>query len=229
MNELVDLIARCSESLTIAEKLADRDMSVKFCITTDVGDPLDLRRIRVTTTAKAGLTQGDWAMRVLPCPYWDPPMPTVGMSAIIENTDGNPHDALYLGHPINNTNPAYLKSDPLLDDWRYIPGDSILEIGGGAEYSLGDSWISTVETGDWIVNVSEGVCTITGPSSSIQIDGNTIKLKALSNVSIDAPQGITLNGSYLNVTNGRWSIDGQEIAVIGARDSDNDVLVSSGQ
>lgn len=229
MNELVDLLARCSESLSVAEKLANRDMSVKFCITTDVDDPLDLRRIRVTTTAKAGLTQGDWSMRILPCPYWDPPMPTVGMSAIIENTDGNPHDALYLGHPINNTNPAYIKSNPLLDDWRRIPGKSILEIGGGADYSLGNTWTSTIATGDWIINVSEGTCTITGRSSSIHIDGDTIQLNALSNVSIVAPQGLTLNGSSLNASNGRWTIDGREIVVLGGRDSDNDIIVSSGQ
>lgn len=227
--QILDLLARLSETSQLAEQMANRDMSVKFCITTGIVDPLDLRRIRVTTAEKGGATQTDWMMRILPCPYWDPPMPTIGMSVAAESFDGNPHDAAYLGPVVNNTNPIFSKKDPFLDDWRYIPGHSTLEVGQGADYSFGDTYKTEVRSGDWTITVSSGRCLIEGPSASIEIDNGQIRLNATQSIAMIAPQGITLNGSLMNVAGGRWSIDGREIAVIGAVDTDSDALVTSGQ
>ena len=74
MSDLVDTLARMASTQSIVESMAGRNMAAQFCITTDIQDPLNLRRVKVTTAAKGGVTQTDWIMRVLPCPYWDPPM-----------------------------------------------------------------------------------------------------------------------------------------------------------
>lgn len=238
MSELGDMLARMHEVSQTAEQMADRNMAATFCITTDIGDPLELRRVKVTTAAKGGNTQTDWMMRALPCPYWDPPMPTVGMSLVSENFDGNPHDGVIFGPVHNNTNPVFNKTNPALDDWRYIPGAATLEIGGGASYSSGESWVYSILTGDfitrvatgnWMIDVSAGVCEIMGPFASFRIDGTTITLTATSSIAMVAPMGITLNGSSLDVLGGRWRIDGREIAVIGATDDQGHDLVTSGQ
>ena len=238
MPEVGDMLARMHEVSQTAEQMADRNMAATFCITTDIGDPLELRRVKVTTAAKGGNTQTDWMMRALPCPYWDPPMPTVGMSLVSENFDGNPHDGVIFGPVHNNTNPVFNKTNPALDDWRYIPGVSTLQIGGEANYSSGATWttlvesgdsVTTVLVGDWLITATTGVCQITGPSSSIRIDGDTVTVSAASTVALVAPMGITLNGSSLDVLSGRWRIDGQEIAVIGATDDQGHDLVTSGQ
>lgn len=238
MTDLMDILARIQSVQSIAESMADRNMAAQFCITTDIQDPLNLRRVKVTTAAKGGATQTDWLMRLLPCPYWDPPMPTIGMSTVAENFDGNPHDAVYLGQVINNTNPAFSKVNPQLDDWRFIPGVSTLQIGGEANYSSGNTWttlvesgdfVTTVLAGDWLITATAGVCQITGPSSFIRIDGDTVTVSAASTVALLAPNGITLNGSSLDVLGGRWRIDGREIAVVGATDDQGHDLVTSGQ
>lgn len=214
---LLDLLARAHHTLPQAEDARGRKESAQFAICTDPADPLNLRRVRTTTADKAGLTTHDHAMRSLPCPYWDPPMPTPGQSLVAEAFDGNPHDQTYLGVLCNDTNPPFPKGDPYRDDWREIPGDSVLNVGGDATHTTTDNHAITSTQGNITITASDGAITLSNGA------GASITLNADGSITIETTGAIEL------LSSDPVTINGNEVAVVGALDSANQPLVNSGQ
>ena len=211
---LLTALAGLDKLHSLAGDLEGRKDSALFATTTDANDPLSLRRVRATTADKGALTSHDYAMRSVPCPYWDPPMPRPGMALTLQNFDGNPHDPVYDGVMVNATNPPYAKVDPLNDDWRRIPGDSTLEVDKGIVWRVGAGW--TVTTGEAITVESDGnVNIVSAQVLTIEGDGGKIV--------IDASGNITLTCT------GKVKIGSKEVAVVGAVDSAGHPLVTSGQ
>ena len=238
--ELVKLLADLSQTAPLAASMANRKDSVQFAMcTTSEGDPEDLRRVRTTTPDKAALVSHDWAMRTLPCPYWDPPMPKNGMSAALSYLDGNPHDPCYAGVFVNDPNPPFEKADRINDDWREIPGAQTLRIGKTVDESSGEAWSMTIQAGDFTVTTSTDSIVLQSPQASVRISGDgvvaitaaqsVVVTSTLSAVELNSPSGLTLNGVLITADGGRISINGSEVAVIGGRDSDGDIIVDSGQ
>lgn len=101
----------------------------EFGTISNIKDPLKLNRIKITTEIKGGKTESDFQMRMLPFPFFDPPMPFLGMSAVSASFNGNPHDRVWMGCLVNDGNPPLPKKNPL-DLWWLIPNDSTVQIAG---------------------------------------------------------------------------------------------------
>jgi hypothetical protein len=145
-NQIFAILSQSQKANQIALDLFGRQFGLQFAIVTNCDDPLKLRRIKVTTESKGGLTETDWLMPVKVLPYFDPPIPPVGSSVIIAFLDGNPHDGVYLGSTINRTNPEDTdQSDPVADNSQVIPGDSRESIGGFLELLIKGYLKETVE------------------------------------------------------------------------------------
>ena len=145
-NAIFSILAQSQKVNQIGLDLFGRQFGLQFAIVTNCDDPLKLRRIKVTTESKGGLTETDWLMPVKVLPYYDPPIPPVGSSVIIAFLDGNPHDGVYLGSTINRTNPQDTdQSDPVADNSQVIPGDSRESIGGFFELLIKGYLKETVE------------------------------------------------------------------------------------
>lgn len=145
-NAIFAILAQSQKVNQIGLDLFGRQFGLQFAIVTNCDDPLKLRRIKVTTESKGGLTETDWLMPVKVLPYYDPPIPPVGSSVIIAFLDGNPHDGVYLGSTINRTNPEDTdQSDPVADNSQVIPGDSRESIGGFLELLIKGYLKETIE------------------------------------------------------------------------------------
>ncbi|NDC40616.1 MAG: hypothetical protein EBZ77_03555 [Chitinophagia bacterium] len=205
-SKLLSALAGLDKLYSLAGDLEGRKDSTQFATTTDLLDPMGLRRVRTTTADKGALASHDYAMRSLPCPFWDPPMPSIGMALTLANFDGNPHDQVYDGVMVNAANPPFTKVDPINDDWRRIPGTSTLEVGKAWTVTIGEGWTVTAQEDATLT--SEQVLTIEGAGGKIVIDANG---------------NITLSCT------GKVKIGSKEVAVVGAVDSAGQPLVTSGQ
>lgn len=105
--------------------LAKRTMGLELGIVTDTDDPENLRRIKVATASKGGQVNTFWCLRILQSPYDDPPMPPVGMTALIGFLEGDPHAPFYLGVLCNEINPALGKGQIVEDGYDVVPGDRL--------------------------------------------------------------------------------------------------------
>lgn len=205
-SKLLAALANLDKLAALAGDLEGRKDGTQFATTTDLTDPLELRRVRTTTADKGALASHDYAMRSLPCPYWDPPVPIIGMALTLANFDGNPHDQVYDGVMVNAANPPFAKTDPINDDWRRIPGISTLEVGKAWTVTIGETWRVTSEEDASLV--SEQKMTIEGAGGKIEI---------------------TASGDINITCTGKVKIGGKEVAVVGAVDSAGHPLVNSGQ
>ncbi len=138
MGKLFDILTTSDRANKIALDMQGKSMSPEFGQVTDpFTDPAGLRRLKASPDAKVGSTEGNFLMRVLPCPYWDPPMPQPLASVAMGFFGGNPHDGAYSGIMVNQKNPPFDKLDIQNDDWRLIPGIATLQIGKNSDVEIG--------------------------------------------------------------------------------------------
>ncbi len=151
---LIELLAGADKAGQYAQDQIGRSPSLKFGVVADNSDPQKLRRIRVTSGSKGGLTNHEWAMRVLPCPFFDPPMPTSSQSVSFAFFEGDPHDGNYLGVITNGVNPPFQKEDREKDGYWFIPGIWTFEVGGNQNVSVGGVSTLLVEE-EWNITTKE--------------------------------------------------------------------------
>ena len=232
--KLIEALAAATRAAQTADSQKGRELSTLFSIATNFDDPDGFRRLKTTSESKGGLAEMDWAMRVLPCPYWDPPLPSPGMSLATSAFGGDPHDMSYQGVMVNRVNPPFSKSDPVADDWRWVPGVQTLQIGGDRLTEIGGDEDRKVQ-GDRDDRTEQDHTIRVGKRLKLQNDaGAYIELTESGHVVIcDAfdrcitlgGSGINwdLNGSTLNFVNaGDVAIAGKSVIVVGSKDSDND-------
>lgn len=205
-SKILTALANMDKLAALAGDLEGRKDSTQFATATDLSDPMELRRVRTTTADKGALTSHDYAMRSLPCPWWDPPVPSIGMALTLANFDGNPHDQVYDGVMVNAANPPFAKADPLNDDWRRIPGISTLEVGKAWTVTVGEAWTVTSQQDTTLVSAQK---------LTIQGAGGKIEITAAGDINITCT--------------GKVKIGGKQVAVVGAVDSAGHPLINSGQ
>jgi hypothetical protein len=227
--------------LTSAEKAArsnneGRIFGLMFAIVTNNQDPMNMRRVKVTLESKGGQTQTDWALAMRLIPNYDPPMPAIGTSVIVAAIDGDPHDLVWLGPVVNNTNPQDgEQSDPLNDNSQTIPGASSEAIGKSWSFSTGEDWTGKVGN-DMEIDI-EKTCTIknsAGASITLHESGFLVLQDAWGRKLTWGGAGGTeykwdMAGAEIDIVNpSSFKINGKEIATVGAVDSRGDALVNRG-
>lgn len=237
----------------LAIDLEGRQMTPTFGVSSNNDDPSQLRRIKTSTESKALLTENDFAVREMPCPYWDAPMPVPGQAIATNYLNGNPHDAYYSGVLVNAKNPPFPKNDPVNDDWRFIPGTKILQINGdklnetkgteansigkSLEVSVGESEQRRIEQ-DLVINCGKSITLQNDAGASITLleTGAVVLSDAWGKKLIlsggNGGSGAIqwdLNGNSLNIINAQdVTIANKSIATINARDTRGDRIVERG-
>lgn len=243
---LFQVLIAGGQGAQLAKDLQGRQMTACFSSVCNIDDPNKLRRVKVTTDSKGAITENDYAMRELPCPFWDPPMPQLGQSIAINAFNGNPHDNYYTGVLVNKVNPPFPKADPINDDWRLVPGNKTLQVGKKETIEVkGDRVIQTdgnehhrinniliIEAGKTIVIKNDAGASITllENGSAVLADawGKKLILAGNSGGGSEAIQW-DLNGNSLNIINANdVTIHGKSICTIGAVDSDGDTEIERG-
>lgn len=200
MSKLFDILTTSDRANKIALDMQGKSMAPEFGQVTDpFTDPTGLRRLKASPDAKVGSTEGDFLMRVLPCPYWDPPMPQPRASVAMGFFGGNPHDGAFSGIMVNQQNPPFDKVDIQNDDWRLIPGIATLQVGANADTEIGNDRLLQIQGND-TQRVGFEV-----PRLSVPMPGG----------GEDAPvgnQAIEIAGDRTLTTGGKWDITTEQFS-----------------
>ncbi len=219
-------------------------------------DPEKRRRIKVADPLFGGKLQSNWIRPIRVTQNNDPPLPQINQLVIIFFIEGDSEKGFYL--PLmNDTNPSLVKNDEVLDHAENIEGNKFLQINGndkliikndsGVEISgnqtiniTGDRLIELI--GEEKLDVDKSIEISAGQTVLIKNDaGAFISLNSSGIVVIQDAYGrkITLGGSSnsewnlnhfpLNIVNANGvSINGKQIATVGAVDSDGDTITNKG-
>ena len=196
--DIIEAIANATKAAQSTEDQKGRESAALFGAATNNADPVNQRRIKATTEAKGGLSEMDWAMRCLPTPFWDPPLPHPGMSLALDCFSGDTHDAQYAGVMVNRVNPPFEKADPVNDDWRLIPGIQTLQVVGDRNTEIG---------GDESRAIEGGLTTTVGKDDSLTVKGDLT-------AAIDGDRSETTKGDGSERTDKTLVIEGGQSVTI---------------
>jgi hypothetical protein len=145
-SDILRILATANELLPAIADLEGRQNHAQIGIVSDNQDPTGLRRFSSASEDKGGRFRGDFEMRALPFPFFDPPVARPGMSSVAQAFGGNPHDRFTGGVLVNDQNPPFEKDDPLNDCWWLIPGNNTHQIQGDNLVQIDENCI--VEIGE---------------------------------------------------------------------------------
>ncbi|BAZ39398.1 hypothetical protein NIES4101_53510 [Calothrix sp. NIES-4101] len=255
---LLELLAEFAKLKAQLNELTHRTYGLQIGVVTDNRDPLNLRRIKVAPQSKGGAYTSEWLMHCNPDPQRDAPLPPVGSTVFYQFLDGDPHDGVWLGIAHNQTNPSDpLQTDPTIDsaieipgnDRRSVAGEATYEVQGGRTEEVGKNY--TLKISDEYQVEIGGEVEITA-GDRITIKGIAVRLEDTTGAFIEVSGGAVrvgnaagqdwqlgggsgsawqwdCAGSAIAVTAASgFSINGKQIAVIGAVDSDGDTIVNRG-
>ena len=245
--DLFAAIQRLERLAPLLEALEGRIIGPQPAEVTNNDDPLGRRRIKVRL-AKNPALETDWLDRQISSPHDDPPVPKVGQTVAVNFYDGDPHRGYYSGAILNPRNNPQDTSHPLIDSARIIEGDRAENVGGddaqvisgNTARSVGGNEIIKVgkklrlqNTAGAFVELHESGAVIAGgiAGGTLVLGGLTAGLGYPSDMVITAAGAMVINlaGNALQITNAaNASINGQQIATIGAVDSRGDNLTSRG-
>ena len=137
MSTTLQILLAAAKAAPIALDNEGRQSYIEIGIVTDNLDPANLRRIRVTTASKGGLTSSNWLMPVFDCATHDKPLPLIGATVVVGWFGGNPNNGFWLGAIANDTNKPFPKENIIDDDWRTIPGKSTYLVAKDQLYGIG--------------------------------------------------------------------------------------------
>lgn len=210
MSQILKLLAQSAIANQYADENRLRVFGLMRCVCTDNDPPTDKPRyIRVTTSSKGGKTQTPWLQPMRLIPGYDPPMPLIGSTVICACIDGDPHDMVWLGNVINDTNPEFEQQNPVADSSQLIPGHNTTRVGGdetntvaGKRQTLVQGAYSTVSEKTEDRRVEEGLTISVGGSVIIENDaGARITLHESGAVIIESAFGnqLALGGASAGV------------------------------
>ncbi len=254
---ILETLAASMQAAELAKDLVGRVPSLQRAIVTDNKDPANLRRIKVAVSSKGGLLDTDWCFAMRLIAGYDPPIPPIGTTVIMAAIDDDPHNLVYLGPIINQANPQDdAQEDPIADSTLQIPGNQTESIGGNVDRTITGNLEQTISGTDdrrveetltvsvgqklrlqndagAYVELHEAGAAIVGGIAGGQIvmGGQTAGLGYPTDFFVQAtgPIRIDMQGYDLTIINAtNASINGKQIATIGAVDSDGDTLTTRG-
>jgi hypothetical protein len=251
----INFLARLQKIESAIQNLLNRTHPIQIAIVTDNKDPSGQRMIRVSRQIQANRSQSYWIQAGRSSSYSDEPLPKIGDTVLIALSEGDAHDGYLLRTLANATNPPDTEQkNPIKDNTIEIPGDEKQTIGGNQSLNVSGNKIEVVD-GKLEIKVNGGqisIDSVLGRMDLTALDSITLKNDAGASlvlledgsVLITDKFGKTLNwgggngtiydwnlgGSNFNFTNvGKVYIEGIEVAVVGAKDTRNDTLTTSGQ
>lgn len=227
MSKLLETLAESLRANQVALDLQGRQLGLMFAVVTNNRDPKKLRRIKVTTESKGGLTESDWLMAMRLIPNYDPPLPQIGTSVIVAAIAGNPHHMIWLGPVINQTNPQDdQQADPINDNSQTVPGHSDERIDGNLTVKVGQRLTLQTDAGAKLILHESGAIILEDKwNNRLVLGGATANLGNASDFDLRAIAGASWNlgGDALTVTNaGDVSIQNKSVLVVGSTDTDGD-------
>lgn len=233
MNRIFEILAQSERANQLAMESEGRVNYPILGIVTNNQDPEGRRRVKVNTALNPGLDT-PWLTRICPNPFRDAPVPTLGQTVLIFYIDGLETKGCYL--PLqNDTNPSYETSDPLQDLKEEIPGardvsiqtDDSLVVGSNMEHRIEGNIDISCGTTVTIRNDSGATITLGNGGQVIITDSVGRQLRLGGSISSDNIWD--LNGFPLKLQNvPSATINGSEIATVGAVDDNGDALVTRG-
>lgn len=205
----------------VAEEMAGRLLGLRWAVVANTADPLAQGRVTVWQGHQGGSSQSDWLMRVLPWKWLSVPIPEAGDIVLVGYEEGNPNaKGFYVGFAQNLINRA---SDP--QAWVYKW--DLVEIAinqQGISLAIGELHIllkydEFLELGFELSKITIRKEKIEITSPQIVMGTSPSNLANISNWSADT----------IDFPNAKVTIKGIEVAVVGAEDTDEDIIVDSGQ
>jgi hypothetical protein len=136
MSDLIQAIAGAMKASREAMRHEGRCYGFYRGVVTDNAptDPTQIaqRSIKVVVPS-LGPTNTNWLQRVNLAPATDPPLPRIGDTVLCGFIAGNPHDGVWFGSLTNLRNPPFEQADPIADNSKTIPGDSMTAVMGNCQ------------------------------------------------------------------------------------------------
>jgi hypothetical protein len=233
MQQLFELWAQANKASQLAMDLEGRINYPTLGVVTNNNDPEGRRRVKVNTSLNPGL-DSRWLTRLSCNPYRDATVPAIGQTVLVLFIDGLETNGCYLSI-MNDTNPSYETDTPLDDLKEEIKGNREVEVSTNDKLTVNGTSNQRVEGS---INI-EGGSTITiqndsGASITLGTGGQVILTDSLGRSlrlggSLSNDNIWDLNNFPLKLQNvPSATINGNEIATVGAVDSDGDTLVTKG-
>lgn len=243
MEEIFNILLNSRKASQVALDSVGRYNYPVLGIVTSVADPENKRRVKVSLPSAPQL-ESDWLRRLLPSPFIDPPLPTVGQTVLVLYAEGVETNGYYISL-MNATNPPRDKESVQDDYSEAIPGNREVEIGGNDSLTIKGEFSTTTDKSathnaeeDFKVEVKRNII-MDALQALTLIAAQYVMLKAgqwfiklYSNGTSEMGGGVlTINcGGYgLHFVNtGTMTINGKEVATVGAVDSDNNIIIDKG-
>nr|WP_322686607.1 phage baseplate assembly protein V [Nostoc sp. DedQUE07]MDZ8133228.1 phage baseplate assembly protein V [Nostoc sp. DedQUE07] len=243
MNNIFEILNQSQKANQIA---LDQQGRVPYptlaAVTTNI-DPQNKRRIKVSLPSSPSL-ESDWIRRLDISPGVDANLPPINSTVLILFVDGLESNGYYLPI-INDTNPPKDKEDVVNDYYSSIPGSKNVSVSGTNTLNV---------SGELAIN-SEKSITSTATEDVKAYSKRNIFMQALQAITLSAAQYVLLqagtwafklysngtsemSGGVLTINCGGFglaftncstmSINGKQIATVGATDSRGDTIISKG-
>ena len=201
-------------------------MSVRIGIVCDNNDPLNLRRVKVTSQDR-GSSVSDWIQRITLYDPDDLPVPEIGASLVIASIDDDSNSDIYLGVlQTTSTNQPYKNTDKA--DWiTRQPANWVSHTGKKALLSAVEFVVSTLSGNcvklrtdggveirnslGSIVLLPSGYCIFTNPSGTYTFSNSGLNINTTTPINITSPS-VKINGS--------------EVARVGGSDTGGNTTIS---
>ena len=236
---LFELAQQSQRASQLANDLDGRLPFPQVAIVTNNADPENRRRVKVSLQKNAALETA-WLDRKLSSPSEDPPVPKVGQTVLVEFYDGDPHRGCYAGILINDVNTAQETDNPLVDEARVIEGDRVESVRQNDRQVIDESQSVKVGKNLKLENTAGAYLELHESGAVILGDafGNRFVLGGAS-AGLGLPTDMVmeqggdfvwdLNGFDLSfLAAGGISINGSQVATVGAPDTDGDTLTGKG-
>jgi Type VI secretion system/phage-baseplate injector OB domain len=243
MEELFEIWHTSSKASQIALDSVGRHNYPVLGIVTNNDDPENKRRVKVSLASSPAL-ESDWLRRLLPSPFIDPPLPTVGQTVMVLYAEGVETNGYYI-NLMNATNPPRDKESVKDDYSEGIPGNREIEIGGNDSLLVKGELLTETDKSsthkaeeDYKVEVKRNILmdalnaiTLTA-AQYVMLKAGQWFIKLYSNGTTQMGGGvltIDCGGHGIHFVNtGTMSINGKEIATLDATTNEGDVIVNKG-
>lgn len=231
MSKIFEILAKSQQASQYAIDQKGRNPYPTLAVVTNVEDPENLRRVKVSDPSSPGLDT-DWLIRLNLIPDYDPVLPNIGDTVLVFWVDGDPSNGLYMSIQ-NATNPPLDKVDPVNDQSQNVQGNSNNNVGKDRKdtvnkvytIEVGESFRLQNSAGAYIELATSGVVIISDAfghkmtfgagsgNNAIEWDmgSSTLKIKNCSDLQVSQ----TASGY-------------KSVATVGAVDSRGDTIVNRG-